>query len=87
MFGGGQQRQPEVATLLIQANVLLTTAQLHRTLAERREEQEEGLRIEGRSDEELREEAESKTEGRRHESIRDGGGKKKEKYNKHFKEM
>lgn len=33
----GQQRQPEVATLLIQANVLLTTAQLHRTPAERGE--------------------------------------------------
>lgn len=33
----GQQCQPEVATLLIQANVLLTTAQLHRTPAERGE--------------------------------------------------
>lgn len=43
--------------LLIQANVLLTTAQLHRTPAERREEQEEGLRTEGRSVEERREEA------------------------------
>lgn len=37
VFGGGQHRQPEVPTLLIQVNVLLTTTQLHRTPAKRGE--------------------------------------------------
>lgn len=61
----GQQCQAEVATLLIQTNVLSTTAQLHRTPAERKEGPEEGLGTMSRSLEECKDTEHKKKEDAR----------------------
>lgn len=63
----------------------MTTAQLHRTPAERRKEGEEGLRTEGRSDEEQREGKLRTKKKEDAKTVYETKARKGKKNNKHFK--